>query len=326
MRRRAFIASLLLTAVMRPTRAEQPGKVYRIGYLSFHAPERFRIDAFRQRLLEAGWAEGRNLIIEYRSAEGRPDRLPELAGELVRLNVDVIVAVPTVAALAAKHATQTIPIVFTHVSNPVGSGLIPNLSRPGGNVTGFTHINAGLTPKRLEFLKEAVPNLTRVAALWHPRGFDEATQRDMLQEAEAAAYALGMQLQLVVVQGPDDFDKAFTVITIERADALVVLPNPLFLTEHRRLVALAAMHRVPAIYFTREIAEAGGLMAYGADIVEMVSTAAWFVDKILRGTSPRDLPVMQSTKFELVINLRTAKALGLSVPATLLARADEVIE
>jgi ABC-type uncharacterized transport system substrate-binding protein len=326
MKRREFIASLLLTAIVQPTQAEQPGKVYRIGYLSSHAPERFRIDAFRQRLREAGWAEGQNLIIEYRSADGKLGRLPELAAELVRLRVDVIVAVPTLAALAAKHATQTIPIVFTHVSNPVGSGLVPNLSRPGGNITGFTHVNAGLSPKRLQFLKEALPRLSRVVALWHPRGFDEVTQTDMLNEIEAAASTVGVQLQQQVVQGPDDFENAYTAVTGERADAIVVLPNPLFLTEHRRLVALAAMHRVPAIYFTREIAEVGGLMAYGADVIEMVHTAAWFVDKILRGASPRDLPVMQSAKFELVINLKTANALGLTIPPSLLARADEVIE
>jgi putative ABC transport system substrate-binding protein len=231
-----------------------------------------------------------------------------------------------VSAAAAKRATQTIPIVFTHVSDPVGSGLVPTLARPGGNVTGFTHVNVGLSPKRLEFLKEMIPNVTRVVALWHPGGLGERTENIMLKETEAAARALGIQLQFLEVRGSSDFDRAFGPVTKQGAGALMVLPGPLFLTEHRRVVDLVAKTRLPAVYFAREFAAAGGLMSYGTDMADILRGAASYVDKIMKGAKPADLPVEQGSKFELVINLKTARALGLTLPPALLLRADQVID
>jgi len=309
-----------------PAEAQQVGKVYRLGYLSSHPPETFRIHVFRQALRESGWVEGRNIIVEYRSADGKLDRLPGLAAELVGLNVDVIVAVPTVSALAAKRATSKIPIVFTHVSDPVGTGLVTSLARPGGNVTGFTHLNASLNPKRLEILKEAAPQGTQLAALWHPGGLGERTERAMLKDIEAAARALGVSLQLLEARDLDDLERVFAAVARDRMGALIVLPGPLFLTEHRRIVELVAKSRVPAIYFAREFAEAGGLMAYGADMADILRGAASYVDKILKGTEPANLPVEQGSKFELVINLKTAKALGVTLPASTLTRADEILQ
>jgi putative ABC transport system substrate-binding protein len=329
MNRRTFLCGITLGALAAPlvVEAQQAGKVYRVGYLSSHSPETFRIEAFRQALHELGLVEGRNLVIDYRSADGKIDRLPELATELVRLKVDVIIAVPTVSALAAKRTTQTIPIVFTHVSDPVGSGLVPTLARPGGNVTGFTHVNVGLSPKRLEFLKETTPNVTRVVALWQPGGLGERTETILLKETEAAARALGIQLQFFEARGSSDFDRALRTVTQDDAGAaLMVLPGPLFLNEHRRVVDLVARTRLPAVYFAREFAEAGGLMSYGADMADILRGAASYVGKILKGAKPADLPVEQGSKFELVINLKTAKALGLTIPPSLLLRADQVIE
>jgi putative ABC transport system substrate-binding protein len=326
--RRRFLLTSLAGALAAPLAAEaqQAGTFSRIGYLSSHSPETFRIEAFRQGLRELGLIEGRNLTIAYRSADGKFDRLPELAAELVRLKVDVIVAVPTVSVVAAKRATQTIPIVFTHVSDPVGSGLVPALARPAGNVTGFTHVNVGLTPKRLEFLKEAIPNVGRVVALWHPGGLGDRTEEILLKEAETGARALRMQLQFLEVRGPSDFDRAFGTAARDGASALVVLPSPLLLSEHRRVVDLVAKTRLPTVYFAREFAEVGGLLSYGVDTAQILRGAASYVDKILKGAKPADLPVEQGAKFELVINLKTAKALGLTIPPSLLARADQIIE
>src|SRR2546425_6468718 len=275
-RRRTFLCGLTLGTLSAPLAAgaQQGARLSRIGYLSSHSPETFRIEAFRQGLHELGWVEGRNLIIDYRSADGKFERIPVLAAELVRLKVDVIVAVPTVSALAAKRVTQTIPIVFTHVSDPIGSGLVPTLARPGGNVTGFTHVNVGLTPKRLEFLKETIPNISRMVALWHPGGLGERTEKILLEETDAAARTLGIQLQFLEVRGSSDFDRAFGTVTRQGAGALMVLPGPLLLSEHRRLVALVAKTRLPAVYFAREFAEAGGLMSYGADMVYILRGAA----------------------------------------------------
>jgi putative tryptophan/tyrosine transport system substrate-binding protein len=288
--------------------AQQVGKVYRLGYLSSHSPDTFRIDVLRQALRESGWVEGKNLVIESRSADGKLDRLPTLAAQLVALNVDAIVAVPTVSALAAKRATAKIPIVFTHVSDPIGSGLVTSLARPGGNVTGFTHLNTSLNPTRLEILKEAAPQASRVAGLWHPGGLGEHTERAMLAETEAAARAVGLPLQLLEARTYQDLDSAFAAVAKDRALALIVLPGPLFLSERRRVVALAAKVRAPTMYFAREFVEAGGLMAYGADMADVLRHAASYVDKILKGTEPSSLPVVQGSKFELVINLKAANA------------------
>jgi putative tryptophan/tyrosine transport system substrate-binding protein len=212
------------------------------------------------------------------------------------------------------------------VSDPVGSGLVPTLARPGGNVTGFTHVNVGLSPKRLEFLKETIPNAGRVVALWHPGGLGERTENILLRETEAAARTLGIQVQFLEVRGSGDFDRAFGTVAKGGAGALIVLPGPLLLNERQRVVDLVAKNRLPAVYFAREFAAAGGLMSYGADMAPILRGAASYVDKILKGTKPADLPVEQGSKFELVINLKTAKALGLTIPQSILLRADQIIE
>jgi putative ABC transport system substrate-binding protein len=315
-----------LAILVAPAEAQDAAKMRRIGYLSSHTPETFRVGVFRQALHDLGWVESRNLLIEYRSADGRFDRLSALAAELVRLKADVIVAVPTVSALAAQRTTREIPIVFTHVSDPIASGLVQSLARPEANVTGLTHLNTSLNPKRLEILRDAAPNETHIAAVWQPGGLGENTERLMLKETSAAAGALGVRLQLIEVRGPGELDAAFGTAVRARPGALFVLPAPVFLSNARRVVELVAKSRLPAMYFAREFAENGGLMSYGADMTEILRGAASYVDKLLRGARPADLPVEQGSKFELVINLKTAKALGLTIPPSLLLRADQVIE
>ncbi len=265
-------------------------------------------------------------MIEYRDAEGKLERLPDLAAELVALKVDVILAGGAPQALAAKQATRTLPIVFAAAADPVTSGLVTSLARPGGNVTGLSSFSPELVGKRLEQLTQAVPGVSRVAVLWQPGGLGERTEKDMLKEADVAARALGVRLQFVEARGPGDLDRAFSDMTRARAGALTVLTSLVFLGERRRLVDLAAKNRLPAVYPQREFVDAGGLMAYGANLADNYRRAATYVDKILKGTKPGDLPVEQPTKFELVINLKAAKVLGLTIPPSLLLRADEVIE
>jgi putative ABC transport system substrate-binding protein len=287
---------------------------------------RFR-EAFLQGLRDLGYNEGPNLVIEYRDAEGKPERLPALAAGLVALNVDVIVAgAGTLSALAAKQATTTIPIVFPVVGDPVADGLVTSLARPGGNLTGLSAVSTELIGKLLELLKQAVPGVSRVALLLKPDAAPERTMQGYLKESDAAARALGVQLQVVEAQGPEDFDRAFSDMSEARADALVVLGTPVFQVARQRLVDLAAKSRLPTVFSYRAFVDAGGLMSYGPSFPDMFRRAATYVDKILNGAKPADLPVEQPTKFELVINLKTAKALGLTVPQSLLARADEVIE
>jgi len=330
MGRRTFLGTLGLSVLALPLAAEaQPAaKVARIGYLSHNlAASPHQHEAFRQGLRDLGYIEGRNVVIEYRSAEGKFERLPALAAELVALKVDVIVATGgTLAALAAKQATRTLPIVFTAVADPVTSGLVTSLARPGGNVTGLSILASELVGKCLEQLKQAVPGVSRVAVLWQPGGVPERTDKDILRGAEVAARALGVRLQFVEARGPEDFDRAFSDMTRARAGALTVLPSSMFGTERRRLVDLAAKTRLPAVYPWREFVDAGGLMAYGANVADLFRRAATYVDKILKGAKPADLPVEQPTKFEFVINLKTAKALGLTIPPSVLGRADEVIQ
>jgi putative ABC transport system substrate-binding protein len=319
------LAGGLLVAPLA-AKAQPAAKVARIGYLagSLAAFPQLR-EAFIQGLRDLGYVEGRNLVIEYRSPEGKPERLPALAAELVALKVDVIVAAGTPQPLAAKQATRTIPIVFAGASDPVASGLVTSLARPGGNVTGLSLLLPELVGKTLEQLKQAIPGVNRVAVLWQP-GLGERTEKDLLKGAEAAGRALGVRLQFVEARGPADFDRAFSDMTKARADALTVLGSNMFLIERRRLVALAAKNRLPAVYPLREWVDVGGLMAYGANLADLFRRAATYVDKILKGAKPADLPVEQPTKFELVINLKTAKALGLTIPPSLLQRADEVIQ
>jgi putative ABC transport system substrate-binding protein len=317
--RHAFV--LVVAAVATSLGAQPADKVARVGYLTSHSPDTFRVSVLRQGLRELGWVEGRNLIIDYRSADGKVDRLPALAADLAAVNVHIIVAAATVPALAAKRASQTIPVVFTHVSDPVGTGLVSSLARPGGNVTGFTHLNVGLGPKRLELLKQVVPNLSRVVALWNPGGLGERTDRLMVKETEDAARVLGLQVQFVPVRGLHELEAAFSGV----GSPVILLPSPIFRNEPRLLAELAAKHRVPAVYFDREFAEVGGLMAYGADMAEVVRGAAGYVDRILKGARPGDLPVVQATRFELVINLKTAQSLGLTISPLISIQADQLI-
>jgi len=283
-------------------------------------------DAFLQGLRDLGYVEGRNIVIEYRDAERKLERLPALAAELVALKVDVIVASGTLAALAAKQATRTLPIVFSPAGDPVGSGLVTSLARPGGNVTGLSAFAPELVGKRLELLKQAVPGVSRVAVLWQPGAFGERTEKDILKRAEVAGRDLHLPLQFVEARGPADFARAFSDMSIARADALTVLASNMFVSERRRLVDLAAAKRLPAVYSARELVDAGGLMSYGANLADLNRRAATYVDRILKGTKPADLPVEQPAKFELILNLKTAKALGLTIPQSVLGRADEVIQ
>ena len=329
MDRRAFLGTLAGSLLAAPLAAEgqETAKVARIGFLFLNlAPNPHLKEAFRQGLRDLGYVEGHNVVIEYRDAEGKLERLPALAAELIALQVDVILAGGTPQALAAKHASRTLPIVFAAAADPVTDGLVTSLARPGGNVTGLSVLAPELVGKCLEQLKQAVPEVSRVAVLWQPGGAGERTEKDMLKAAEVAARALGVRLQFVEARGPADFDRAFSDMTRARAGALTVLSTPMFVSERRRLVDLAAKNRLPAVYPWREFVDAGGLMSYGPNLADMFRRAATYVDKILKGAKPADLPVEQPTKFELVINLKTAKALGLTIPASVLARADEVIQ
>jgi len=327
--RRVFVGTLaggLLTAPLA-AQAQQVGKVFRVVYLSPGSPsEPFRqrrFEAFRQGLRELGYVEGRNIAIESRWAEGKYDRYPALAADLVRLKVDVIVPVGGAATQATQQATRTIPIVMSVVIDPVGSGLVASLARPGGNVTGLTIMASDLVGKQLELLKEVVPKVSRVALLWNPDNPGSAPQ---LRQAEAAARALGVRLQPLEARDPQEIDSAFAAMTRERAGALLILADAIFLNQRRQIAELAAKRRLPAVFGNGEHAEAGGLMAYSANLLDLERRAATYVDKILKGAKPADLPVEQPSKFELVINLKTAKALGLTIPHSLLLRADEVIQ
>jgi putative ABC transport system substrate-binding protein len=317
------VLALTLFAVPLAADAQQAGKVPRIGYLGATSPSDRPplLDAFRQRLRELGWLEGQNVVIDYRYAEDRVDRLPDLAAELV---VDLIVSLGTQGVTAAKNATETIPIVMIAVRDPVGTGLIASLARPGGNVTGVSGY-AGLesVAKQLELLKDTVPKIRRVAVLSNPAN---AYHQLAIREVNVAARSLGVQLQLLEARGPNEFDGAFAAMAKERVGALLVLSDVIFNSHRTRLADLAARSRLPAAYGVRESVEAGGLMSYGPDFHDLYRRSATYVDKILRGATPADLPVEQPTEFELVINLKTAKALGLTIPRSVLGRAVHVIE
>jgi len=329
--RRAFLVgtgAVLLAAPFAAVTAQPREKVPRVGYLnpgSASDPLRQRrLDAFRQGLRELGYVEGQNIAIESRWAEGQYDRYPALAADLVRLKVDVIVAQSGAATQAAQQATRTIPIVMALVTDPVGIGLVPSLARPGGNVTGTSFMAPDLVGKQLELLKELVPKVSRVALLRHPTNPGSAPY---LREAEAAARILGVRLQTLEARNSQEIDSAFAAMTRERAGALLIFPDALFGTQRRQIAELAAKRRLPAIHGgTPEYAEAGGLIAYSPNILDLERRAATYVDKILKGAKPADLPIEQPTKFELVINLKTAKALGLTIPQSLLQRADEIIQ
>ena len=327
--RRSTRRAFLLAAAAWPAlawagavRAQAPPTVRRIGLLSGSSPS-VTYQAFRLGLRDLGWVEGKNLSIEYRHAEGRHDRLPDLAADLVRLKVDVIVTTVTSDSLAAQKATRAIPIVMVAAGDPVANGLIESLARPGGNVTGLSQMLQELSGKRLELLKEMVPKLSRVAVLWNPQS---ASATLNWKENQQPARQLGIQLHSLEVRSPNDFDQAFADATRARAGALAILPDPVISTNLKRIVDFAAKSRLPSIYQSSEFADAGGLVTYGPDRADLFRRAAAYVDKILKGAKPGDLPIEQPTKFELVINMKTAKALGIKVPNSILVRADKVIE
>jgi putative ABC transport system substrate-binding protein len=317
-----LLATVLLTTV--PAEAQQPVKVPKIGLLVVPSRSFFadRMESFRQGLHSVGYVEGKNILIEYRYAEGKLDWLPQLAKELIALNVDVIVTASTPSALAAKNETRTIPIVFAAVQDPVASGIVDSLARPGGNATGLSILGPELSRKRLELLKEVVPKITQVAFLL---GLDPAAPVTV-KETQAAAQALGLQLQSLEVRDSKDFDRAFEAITKNRAQALLTNPGPMINTHHARIVEFAAGHRLPAMYAAPEFVDAGGLMSYTPNYTDLYRRAAIYVDKILKGAKPGDLPVQQPTKFEFVINLRTARQIGVTIPPEILMWADQVIK
>jgi putative ABC transport system substrate-binding protein len=324
-----LIVTLALGILMAPVvaDAQPPGTMWRIGYLSPYPPaspiDVARFEAFRRGLLEFGYVEGQNLSIEYRSSEGKDHQFFDLAAELVRLKVDVIVTGgSTPATVAAKNVTKTIPIVFGVAADPVGTGLVASLARPGGNVTGLSLLSPELGGKRLEILKEAGLPLSRVAVLFNPAN---PAFEPQWSEMSAAGVALGIQLQPVAVRDPTEFEDKFRAMINKRVTALIVLQDPLFISQRQQLVELAARSRLPMLSPWREIAEAGGFMSYGANPSDLFRRAAGYVDKILKGAKPADLPVEQPIKFELVVNLKTAKELGLTIPPSLLFQADEVI-
>lgn len=323
-----LIATLALGILPPPfaADAQQPARVPRIGFLHpdpIMSARLHRLDAFRQGLRELGYVEGQTIALEVRSAEGKRERLPALAAELVRLSVDVIVTATVPGIQAAQQATKTIPIVMAVVADPVATGFVASLARPGGNISGLSMMAPEVVGKRLELLKEAIPRVSRVGVLWNPANPAAALS---LSETEAAARALGVRLQLLEVRSPEELDGAFGAAARDRAGALIVLPDPMFLTHRTRIADLAAKSRLPAIYYARDYVEAGGLMAYGANLADLYRRAAYFVDRILKGAKPAELPVEQPTKFELVINLKTARALGLAIPQSVLMRTDQVIQ
>ena len=321
------LAVILAVSVLSPLAAgaQQPGKVPRIGFLGATSAftEKSRIEAFRQGLHELGYVEGENIVIEWRWAEGKFDRLPVLAAELVRLNVEVIVTGGSTSSGAAKEVTTTIPIVMAQTNDPVGSGFVASLARPGGNMTGLSTFAPELSGKRLELLKEVVPKLSRVAV------FGDSTtpgNAQALKETELAARALKVQLRYLDILGPKDIETAFREASKGRADAVLVLGAPVLISPRRQIADLTVKNRLPAAYPVAEYVEDGGLMSYGVSVSDLYRRAATYVNKILKGAKPADLPVEQPTKFELAINLKTAKALGLTIPQSVLGRADQVIE
>ena len=321
------LAVVLVSLMLAPlaATAQQTGKVYRIGVLETMSAtlNAVNLDAFRQGLRELGYVEGRDFVIEYRSADGRPEQFPGLATELVHSRVDLIVTRGTPAVLAAEKATGSIPIVMATSADPTGFGIVSSLARPGGNVTGLSTIAVELAGKRLDLLKEAIPRITRIALLANMSSPASASQ---WRQMEGAARSLGLEPQLLDVRTSADFARAFDTATKRRVDAVQVANDTLTQTNLRRIVDLSAKHRLASIFVSREFVDAGGLMAYGPHFTDLYRRAATYVDKILKGAKPADLPIEQPTKFELVINLKTAKALGLTIPQSLLLRADQVIE
>ena len=320
-----WLATLLLFAAGTFAEAQQSAKIPRIGFLLTNplAANLARTEAFQNGLRELGYIEGKNIVIEWRSADGKVDRLPELAAELVRRKVDVIVTGGATATRPAKEATATIPIVMAQDGDPVGAGLIASQARPGGNITGLSNLAPELSGKRMELLKETVPKISRVAVLWY---LDLPNVAPYLNHTEDAARKLGLQIQSLGVRAPNEIESAFSGLSKRRADAIIGLPGAVIFGYRTRIVELAAKSRLPAMYADREFTLAGGLMSYTTSIPDLYRRAAYYVDKILKGMKPADLPVETPMKFELVINLKTANALNLTIPQSVLFRADKVIK
>jgi putative ABC transport system substrate-binding protein len=323
MRRREFMTLLGGAAAwpLAAARAQQPGKVWRMGFIA-HGHEKF-YDALFEGLREYGYEEGRNLIVERRYAQGQAERFKEFAAEMVRLNVDIIIVVTTPAALAVKNATTTIPIVHPNAIDPLNTGLIASLAHPGGNLTGGAQLTAEVSAKRLEILKKVVPGLSHAAALWNSANSAIVFS---WKETQGVARVLGVTLQSHEVKGPKDFAAAFAMIAEERPDALLVLQDAVTMQQRSEIINFAIKERLPSMFQEKGWAEAGGLMSYGENLASMYRRAAYFVDRIFKGAKPADLPVEQATKFDMVLNLRTAKAIGLTIPDSILALANDVIE
>ena len=333
MRRREFITLVGGAVAAWPfgARAQQVTKIPQIGVLSLGRGDKSdasltTLDAFVPALRELGYTEGQNIAFDRKFADGDANKLSRLAQELVDSRVDAIVVLATPAARAVKQATSSIPIIAIALADPVEDELVTSLARPGGNVTGTAFLGPELVSRRLQLLKEMVPRLSGVVVLWHPRAYGERTMASMLKEIESAAQSLGTKLQLVPAAGPDDLDNAFAAIATKRADGLIVFPSPMLFSQYARIVTFAANNRLPAMYAAREGVELGGLVSYGVNLPDLSRATAIYVDKILKGAKPAELPVQQPTKFELVINLKTASALGLTIPSGVMAIADEVIE
>ena len=328
MQRKITVLALgaMLVALCGPADAQQAGKIFRIGYLdsSTASGSAVLVDAFRQELSKLGWIEGKNITIEYQFAEQKPERMPGLAADLVRLKVDLILVAGNAAALAAKHTTTTIPIVMTNAGDPVAAGLVASLARPGGNVTGNSGLGPQLNTKRLEVLKDAVPKLARVGLLWAARSVAGEFQ---LKELRSAALALKLKLEEIETQvDAKSLESAFQTAKQKRVGAIMTTAGRSFFAARKRIVELAGKYRLPSIYYQREFVDEGGLMSYGADFDDLYRRAAVYVDKILKGAKPGDLPVQQATKFEFVINLNAAKQIGLTIPNRVLERANQVIK
>ena len=323
MTRRACGMLLLALAALSPTlsTSEQATKVFHIGFLRPDAPD-FLLDAFREGLRDLGYIEGKNIVIEQRWASGHYDTVPALADELVRMNVDIIVTSATPGALAAKRATNTIPIVIASSADPVASGIVASLAHPGGNITGLTLMNDELAIKRLEILKETVPRISRVAVLWST---SNPTYTRMIERIKAAAPLIRLQVEVVKVASPEQLDQALVEVKKSHANAMFIFEDPVFRANSARIVEFAARNRLPTVYGGSEFVNVGGLMSYGPSHADMFRRAAVYVDKIFKGAKPGDLPIEQPTKFELVVNLKTASALGITIPQSILLRADEVI-
>ena len=325
---KTFLLSILVVvaqvAVGAMAEAQQPAKIPRIGFLLASSPGPDpRIEGFRQGLRELGYSEGKNIAIEWRYGKGQEELVPKLAAELAQLNVEILVTDGTNVTRAAMNATKTIPIVMASDADPVGNGFVASLARPGGNVTGLVNLLAGLSGKRLEILKEAVPGLLRVGILWNP---ENPSSVSGFKETQEAARALAMQLQSLEVRGAEDFSSAFQVATKAQARALTVLSDSLMFSNRRRLLELASKNKLPTMHTQGLWVDAGALMSYGTNFPDLYRRAAIYVDKILRGTKPADLPVERPIKFEFIINLKTAKQIGLTIPPNVLARADKVIK